>query len=52
MVGCGAHGAGEEGTQGEEESWPCGTPQCVTVGDLSDEVDGEREEGLLVEDIL
>ena len=45
MVGCRAHGAGEEGAPGEEEGEPCGTPQCFTLGDLSDEADGEKEEG-------
>ena len=45
MVRCGAHRAGEESAPGEDEGEPCGTPRCVTLGDLSDEAHGEREEG-------
>ena len=31
--------------QGEKEGGLCETLQCATFGDLSDEVDGETEEG-------
>ena len=44
MVGCRAHGAGEEGAPEEEKGEQCGTPQCVALRDLSDEADGEGEE--------
>ena len=52
MVGCGAHRVGEEGVTGEEEGEPFGTPQRVTLVDLSDETDREREEGCMLEVVL
>ena len=52
MVGCRAHGAGEAGAPGEEKGEQCGTPQRITLRDLTDETDGKGEEGCLLESIL
>ena len=52
MVGSGAHGEGKEGALGEEEGEPCGIPECITRRDLSDEEDGKREEGWMLEGVL
>ena len=41
MVGCRSYCVGEECAPGQEKGELCGSPQCVALGDLSDETYGE-----------